>query len=129
MPAIFISSWDRQREELPCDFACSSMDSRRALLTELTLTTKATARLPNSGCISSSDNRSPSLIDSLRSSFSIRAWRLLRSRSADCCFGEKTSDDYLHPDIGVHRIAASRLYSVAGVSLAVGLRRAANAGR
>jgi thiol-disulfide isomerase/thioredoxin len=35
-PAIFIWSWDRQREELPCDFACSSMDSRRALLTALT---------------------------------------------------------------------------------------------
>jgi hypothetical protein len=27
------------------------MGGRRALLTELTLTTKATARLPNSGCI------------------------------------------------------------------------------
>ncbi len=51
-PAISISSWDRQCEELPCDFACSSMDSRRALLTELTLTTRATARLPNSGSIS-----------------------------------------------------------------------------
>ena len=33
-PAIFISSWDRQREERPYDFACSSMDSRRVLLTE-----------------------------------------------------------------------------------------------
>ena len=33
-------------------FRVSSMDSLRALLTELTLTTKATARLPNSGCIS-----------------------------------------------------------------------------
>jgi hypothetical protein len=42
----------RQRQELPCDFAFSSMDSRPALLTELTLTTRATARLPNSGCIS-----------------------------------------------------------------------------
>jgi len=28
---IFISSWDRQRDEPPCDFACASMDSRRAL--------------------------------------------------------------------------------------------------
>ena len=34
------------------DFAYSPMDSRPALLTELTLTNKATARLPNSGCIS-----------------------------------------------------------------------------
>ena len=33
------------------NFACSSMDSRRALLTESTSTTKATARLPRSGCI------------------------------------------------------------------------------
>ena len=40
------------REQLPCAFACSSMDNRRALLTELTLTPKATAGLPNSGCIS-----------------------------------------------------------------------------
>ena len=46
-PAIFISSWDRQRQERPCDFACSSMDSRRALLTGSTLTNKATARLPS----------------------------------------------------------------------------------
>ena len=43
-PAICIWSWDRQRGELPCAFACSSMDSRRALLTELTLTSRATAR-------------------------------------------------------------------------------------
>ena len=42
-PATCISSWDRQREEPPCDFACSSMDSRRALLTELTLTSGAAA--------------------------------------------------------------------------------------
>jgi hypothetical protein len=27
--ATINSSWDRQREEPPCDFACSSMDSRR----------------------------------------------------------------------------------------------------
>ncbi len=40
-----------KREEPPCDFECSSMESRRALLTELTLTIKATARLPNNGCI------------------------------------------------------------------------------
>jgi len=42
----FISSWDRQREERPCGFACSSMDSRRALLADLTLTTKETVGLP-----------------------------------------------------------------------------------
>jgi hypothetical protein len=46
---IFISSSDRRHEELPCDFTCSSLDRRRALLTELTLTTKATARRRNSG--------------------------------------------------------------------------------
>jgi hypothetical protein len=40
------------REELPSDFACSSMEMRRAPLTELTLTSKGTARLPNSGCVS-----------------------------------------------------------------------------
>jgi thiol-disulfide isomerase/thioredoxin len=51
-PAIFISSWDRRREGLPCDFACSSMDGYRALLTGSTLTSRATARLANSGCIS-----------------------------------------------------------------------------
>jgi hypothetical protein len=50
--AIFISSRGRQLQELPCDFACSSMDSRRALLTELALMTMATAPLPSSGCTS-----------------------------------------------------------------------------
>src|SRR5690349_4856145 len=59
------------------------MESRRALLTALTLTTKATARSPNSGCISSSDNPSPSLIGNSRSSFSIPVWRSSHSRSAD----------------------------------------------
>ena len=49
---IFIWSWARQRRERLCDFACSSMGSRRTLLTESTLTIKATARLPNSECIS-----------------------------------------------------------------------------
>jgi hypothetical protein len=36
----------------PCAFACSSMDGYRARLTELTWLTRATVRLPNSGCIS-----------------------------------------------------------------------------
>src|SRR5215204_5966766 len=43
----------------------------------------ATVRLTNSGCTSWSDNPSPSPIDSSRSSFSIREWRLIASRSAD----------------------------------------------
>ena len=34
-PAICISSWGRQRGALPCDFACSSMESRPALRTDL----------------------------------------------------------------------------------------------
>src|SRR5215207_6434129 len=59
------------------------MESRLMVLTELTLTSRATARSANSGCISSSDNRSPSPIDSSRSSFSILGWKLIASRSAD----------------------------------------------
>ena len=51
-PAISISSWDLRRQGLPCAFACSSMENRRALLTESTSTTRATARSPSSGCIS-----------------------------------------------------------------------------
>jgi len=52
----------------------------------------------------------------------------LRLRSADICLGEKNAG-YLHPYISVPCIAASRLRGVAGVALAVGLRRIANAGR
>lgn len=59
-------------------FAYSSTDSPGTLLTELTLTTKATARLPNQGCTGFD---SEALIDSLRSSFS--GVEALRSRSAD----------------------------------------------
>ena len=36
----------------PCEFACSSMDSRPALHTASTLTPRATARSPSSGCTS-----------------------------------------------------------------------------
>src|SRR5258708_2456064 len=66
MPASFISSWDRRREELPYDFWCSSTDRRPALPTELTVTTKSTARMPNPSCNSSSDKRRPSAIDAAR---------------------------------------------------------------
>src|SRR5215211_3434961 len=59
------------------------MDSRRAPLTESTLTSRATARLPNSGCTSWSGSPSPPPIDTSRSSFSILAWRLIASPSAD----------------------------------------------
>jgi len=49
--ATFIWSWTDGARSFRAIFACSSMDSRRALLTESTSTTKATARLPSSGCI------------------------------------------------------------------------------
>src|ERR1700681_781755 len=104
------------------------MDRRRAPLTALTLTTKAMARLPNNGCISSSGNRSPSLIDSSRSSFSIRAWRRLRSPSADWSFWGEASDEYLRPDLIVLGTGSWRRSAV-GVSPAFRLRRATNAGR
>ena len=42
----------RQREGPPCRFACSSTDSRRAPLTELTSTSRATARSANSASTS-----------------------------------------------------------------------------
>jgi hypothetical protein len=48
---IFISSWDRQRDEPPCDFAWL-IDGQPPGAAELTLTTKATARLSNRGGIS-----------------------------------------------------------------------------
>jgi len=51
LPAIYIWSWDQRRGERPCAFACSSMDRHRARLMEVTLTTRATVRLPTSGCI------------------------------------------------------------------------------
>jgi hypothetical protein len=44
MRAISISSWDRRRAGRPCDFVCSSTESRRATLTESTLTSKVTAQ-------------------------------------------------------------------------------------
>jgi hypothetical protein len=53
----------------------------------------------------------------------------LRLRSVDICLSESTPDDYLHLSVSVPRIAVSRLRSVAGVGVAVGLRRIANAGR
>src|SRR5215207_1538077 len=59
------------------------MERRLMVLTVPTLTSRATAGLPNSGRISWSDNPIPSLIGSSRSSFSILGWRLMRSRSAD----------------------------------------------
>src|ERR671921_372526 len=59
------------------------MDSLLMVLTELTLTSRATARSANSGCTSWSDNRSLSPIDTSRSSFSILGWKLIASRSAD----------------------------------------------
>ena len=43
-PAISISSWDRRREEPPCRSRHSSTGNRRALPTEMTLTSKAMAR-------------------------------------------------------------------------------------
>ena len=71
------------RAELPYDFACSSTGNRPAPPMVPTSTNKATARRANSDCISSSDSRSRSPIAASRSSSSIRAWRRLRSHSAD----------------------------------------------
>jgi catechol 2,3-dioxygenase-like lactoylglutathione lyase family enzyme len=48
---IFISSGPGGAREPPCAFACSSMDSPARLLTELRLTTRAAAGLPNRECI------------------------------------------------------------------------------
>jgi hypothetical protein len=45
-----ISSWAQQCQEPPCGFACGSRDSRQVRLMELTLTSEATARSPNSVC-------------------------------------------------------------------------------
>src|SRR5215211_6754076 len=59
------------------------MDSRRTPLTGPTLTSRATERLPNSGCTSCSGSPSPPPIDTSRSSFSVRGWRLIASRSAN----------------------------------------------
>src|SRR5215218_1581149 len=59
------------------------MDRCQALLTGATSTSRATAPLANSDSTSWSDNPSPSPIDTSRSSFSIRKWRLIASRSAD----------------------------------------------
>src|SRR5919107_3788240 len=59
------------------------MDSRGGLLTESTLTSRETARSPNSGCPSWSGSPSPPPIDTSRSRFSIRGWRLIASPSAD----------------------------------------------
>ena len=42
----------RRRQEVPCDFECSLMDSRRALPTDPTSTTRVTGRLPSNACIS-----------------------------------------------------------------------------
>jgi hypothetical protein len=50
--ATLPASWDRQCGGLRRDFACSSMDKCQALLTKLTSTTKAMARLQTRRCIS-----------------------------------------------------------------------------
>src|SRR6202521_1356526 len=104
------------------------MGRHRVPLTELTLTTKAMARLPNNGCISSSGSRSPLPIDSSRSSFSFRAWRRLRSPSADWSYWREASDGYLRPDLIVLGTVSWRRSAV-GVSPAFRLRRATKAGR
>src|SRR6266581_5462442 len=56
------------------------MDARRGMLTGLTSTSRATARPLNSGSTSSSGSPSLLPIECSKSSFSIRAWRLMSLR-------------------------------------------------
>src|ERR1700679_214045 len=80
---IFTWSWDRRAEKHRCDSACSSINSRRSLLTEAMLILRVTAQSSNSDSINSFDNQSLLLTGSSISNFSNPELKLLCLRSAD----------------------------------------------
>jgi hypothetical protein len=91
------------------DSGCALMARRRAPLTELISTERAWVRSSNSGFTSSSDKRCLSSNGSSKSSFSIRAWRPTRSRSADPAVRLGSTRSYITLEVAKDRVSQAWL--------------------